>query len=151
MDRLGYLTKVKNDLVIKKNQINDEKPSAFKKFLYVFGIVITLVSSCVTFLNSTPSLIFCLTYLYIVGVPYFYIRNKEYKIGVIDSKIRDIQFEISNLDDTMVLENKENLDLNKIKSDVKKYSNVFLNDSYDECCFDDKVIEDDGPKLRIKM
>lgn len=50
----------------------------------------------------------------------------------------------------MVLENKENLDLNKIKRDVKKYSNVFLNDSYDECCFDDKAIED-GPKLRIKM
>ncbi len=151
MDKLGYLTKVKNDLVRRKNQINDEKPSAFKKILYVFGIVITLVSSCVTFWNSTPSLIFCLTYLYIVGVPYFYIRNKEYKIGVIDGKIRDIQFEISNLDDTMVLENKENLDLNKIKNDVKKYSNNFLNDSYDECCFDDKVIEDDGPKLRIKM
>lgn len=150
MDRLGYLTKVKNDLVKKKNQINDEKPNAFKKFLYVFGIVITLVSSCVTFWNSTPSLIFCLTYLYIVGVPYFYIRNKEYKIGVIDGKIRDIQFEISNLDDTIVLENKENLDLNKIKRDVKKYSNVFLNDSYDECCFDDKAIED-GLKLRIKM
>lgn len=125
MDRLGYLTKVKNDLVKKKNQINDEKPNAFKKFLYVFGIVITLVSSCVTFWNSTPSLIFCLTYLYIVGVPYFYIRNKEYKIGVIDGKIRDIQFEISNLDYTMVLENKENLYLNKIKRDVKKYSNVF--------------------------
>jgi hypothetical protein len=147
MDRLGYLTREKNDLIDKKNQIKNEKPSMIKKILYVFGIGVTLVSSCVTFWNTTPSLIFCLTYLYTVGVPYFYIRNKEYKIGVIDGKSRNIQFEISILDDTVGFENNENL--NKIKRDVKKCSNSIFNDSYEEYYCDDKTM-DDGPKLRLK-
>ena len=146
MDKLGKLKEKKNILLEQKNKIENEKPSKLLKIFYILGIGVTAVFSSVVFLNKTPSLIFCITYLYTVCVPVFYSRNKMFKIWEIDNKLSDIQREIDYIDKT------DYIAQIKIYDDVKNkkcLNNVILGSDYEECYSEEMV--DDGPKLKLKM
>lgn len=146
MDRLGNLKAKRNNLLEQKNTILNEKPSKFKMILYFSGIVASLILSSLTFWNTTPSLIFCITYLYTVGVPVFYNRNKQFKVWEIERKISDIQRKIDYIDET------DYISKIKLYDDIKKersLNDVVLSDTYEEY-YDDEMVND-GPKLKLKM
>lgn len=149
MDKLGKLVEIKNDLFKQKDNIINKKATKFQKFLYFLGMGVTGVSSFVTFWNTTPSLIFCITYLYIVGVPYFYVRDKEFRIGLIENKLKEIQNEINCLDECINFEKKDIFSLNKRICNINKVNQDTLTDCYEDYYCDCQTIND-GPKLRFR-
>ena len=148
MDRLGNLKEKKRNLLVEKEKIISEKPSKFKKILYVFGIGVTGVLSSIAFLNTTPSLIFCMTYLYTVLIPMIYIRRQSNKLDNVLNKLLDVQYEIELLErlDINRCQKKSEIDLCRDFKEKYVRKNVISND---RCNQEEKV--DDGPKLRLRM
>ena len=105
------------------------------------------------FWDKTPSLVFCLTYLYSVSVPVSYERRKEFEIGKIEHELFDIQRRIDSYDSINVIRKltESNYDLQKEFDSIKMKNDYLLNDTYEEVFEEVEERVEEGPKLRLKM
>ena len=148
MDKLEKLVEIKSDLLKQKDNIINKKATKFQKFLYFLGMGVTGVLSSIAFLNTTPSLIFCMTYLYTVLIPMIYNRRQSNKLDNVLNKLLDVQYEIELLErlDINRCQKKSEIDLCREFKEKYVRKNVISND---RCNQEEKV--DDGPKLRLRM